>query len=312
MIKRTNVKEISRDQYTSVYNAGKYSIFSSAAWLELVAGNHAIINYFSVFFDGHDIASIALPFRHGRIFKLIPGLPYTPHYQILLYTNVPSTQRAAHEAIAELVLSFSLSSSYIAFDPCFNDYLPFKRAGFTVNLRQTYRLDLSKSESELSKNLRKNKLSAIKKAQRSGYKVSFERDEKSMKDLIVKTYERRSMNPRQLNVALDILKYYPDGFQVTAFHNEVALSSVFIAHDHKTAYYLFSGFDWQKEHPDVGAFTLWNGIIEAKRRGLLVFDFEGSEIPTIENYFTSFGSQRVCYFSIRKSTTIARILKKLT
>jgi CelD/BcsL family acetyltransferase involved in cellulose biosynthesis len=48
---------------------------------------------------------------------------------------------------------------------------------------------------------------------------------------------------------------------------------------------------------------LWNAITHAHARGIQVFDFEGSSIPGIAEFFASFGSVRHSYLTLRKNTS---------
>ena len=47
--------------------------------------------------------------------------------------------------------------------------------------------------------------------------------------------------------------------------------------------------------------VLWDAIHEAKNRGSKIFDFEGSMIPTIAEFFRSFGAVQTPYLKVWKN-----------
>ncbi|MBK8349307.1 MAG: GNAT family N-acetyltransferase [Saprospiraceae bacterium] len=71
--------------------------------------------------------------------------------------------------------------------------------------------------------------------------------------------------------------------------NEEILAGIIVVYDSETVFYKV-GIN-KKNRNDNGALTfcLWETICHFKEQGLKTFDFEGSDIKTIEHFFRSFG-----------------------
>lgn len=92
--------------------------------------------------------------------------------------------------------------------------------------------------------------------------------------------------------------------------DERAIACTFMVHDRRTAYYLLGGYDAEDRHHGAGALAILTSIEEAQRRGLAVFDFEGSMIPAIERFFRGFGGELVHYFTVNRAWLPFEILLK--
>ena len=78
-------------------------------------------------------------------------------------------------------------------------------------------------------------------------------------------------------------------------------ASVFIVFDKNSAHYLVGGSDVERRGSGALPFLLWAAIQKASARGLSVFDFEGSMIPSVEYAFRNFGARQVPYFRLTKT-----------
>jgi lipid II:glycine glycyltransferase (peptidoglycan interpeptide bridge formation enzyme) len=70
--------------------------------------------------------------------------------------------------------------------------------------------------------------------------------------------------------------------------------------DAQSAYYLIGASD--PKHKSSGAMSLlmWESILAAKQEGCLLFNFEGSIIPSIEQFLRGFGGELCPYRKIYK------------
>jgi hypothetical protein len=53
---------------------------------------------------------------------------------------------------------------------------------------------------------------------------------------------------------------------------------------------------------------MWKSILDAKNRGLDIFDFEGSMDKNIERYFREFGPELVPYQCVEKVKPLMKLL----
>ena len=60
-----------------------------------------------------------------------------------------------------------------------------------------------------------------------------------------------------------------------------------------------NGYDDSDKKGEAISLLLWNGILLAKEKNL-TFDFEGSMVPDIAEFFRSFGSEASTYYQVVK------------
>lgn len=73
----------------------------------------------------------------------------------------------------------------------------------------------------------------------------------------------------------------------------------FFAWDRQTMYYIAGGYNNSDKKGEAMSFLLWRGILLAKEKNL-TFDFEGSMVPGIAEFFRSFGSEASTYYQVVK------------
>jgi len=85
------------------------------------------------------------------------------------------------------------------------------------------------------------------------------------------------------------------------------MASLFLVWDNKRAYYLGDGIN--ENSKGTMSLLIWYAIKFSKELGLKEFDFEGSNIPTIEMYFRKFGGhiKPVFYISDKKAEFILEL-----
>lgn len=90
-----------------------------------------------------------------------------------------------------------------------------------------------------------------------------------------------------------------------------SLATNVVAYDAGVAYYLLGGIDPVKNDANAGTIAMWNAILEAKKAGIKSFNFCGSSIPSISEYFKSFGAGELKITRLRKGNQLVQKLKKL-
>ena len=80
--------------------------------------------------------------------------------------------------------------------------------------------------------------------------------------------------------------------------NDQINAIVFTVFDKKSMYLLLTATNPQVRHNGAVALLIWNAMVEAKKRNLQIFDFEGSSDAGIAKFFKSFGGDKNHYTRI--------------
>jgi lipid II:glycine glycyltransferase (peptidoglycan interpeptide bridge formation enzyme) len=84
-------------------------------------------------------------------------------------------------------------------------------------------------------------------------------------------------------------------------------SCAYFVYDEQVCYYLLGASDSRFRSSGAQSLVLWEGIQFAAQHSK-VFDFEGSMVEGIENFFRQFGGVCTPYYEIRKSTFLDEVL----
>lgn len=87
-------------------------------------------------------------------------------------------------------------------------------------------------------------------------------------------------------------------------------SGSYFVRDDKKVYYILSGTDASTRNANTLSLLIFEGIKYANGLGL-DFDFEGSVVEKIYDYFRKFGGEQVPYFNIRKIYSNNYFIKQL-
>lgn len=292
------------------------SVFNSAGWLKLFGES---LKQYGIFNDDKQlIGAFHLYQTKLRGLKVFCNAPFTPH--IALFANNPaqtsasviSFEKSLLSELAALIesLPYALITISLPFKYC--DLQPFIWEKFKVIPGYTYRLNLNASEEVLLANLSSNKRRSLKKMSEENLRTELTKDFKLVKSLILQTFNRKEkrLNTSVLDKILFEFAMENNSFAFITYRNNEAVSAAFCIHDTTTAYYLMGGYDESNTHYAAGVSSIWNCILEAKRRGLNTFDFEGSMIKEVEQYFRDFGGELVPYYTINKAILPVEILLK--
>ena len=85
----------------------------------------------------------------------------------------------------------------------------------------------------------------------------------------------------------------------------------YLVWDEKSIYYLMSGHNTELKNNNFNTLAAWEAIKFASKINK-VFDFEGSMIPSISEFFRKFGPVQKTYFNISKDYTRMSVFKKFT
>ena len=90
---------------------------------------------------------------------------------------------------------------------------------------------------------------------------------------------------------------------VARARSEQPLSAIFVVHDVRACYQIVSGIDWNEHNSDAGLLTTWSAIHDALEAGR-AFDFEGSRIRGVEQYYRRWGAPAKPTWKLHKAGSL--------
>lgn len=261
-------------------------VFSEETYILNTKVDGQNIIYIAFYLENEIVAAIPLVRIQNKFLNSFATPPLCPCTTVLLsskhnnkvtLSNCLRKLQSKHFLKSIDQLSFSLDIQSEA------DFLNQKK-------RLTHVIELNQSEEEIFSNFRTDKKRNIKKQTKEGIIISFEKNTDVLVRLIEMTYSRQNKSVNWIKSIENLSRNYPNSYQITAHINEEAVASLFFVYDKNKAYYLAGGFNDKVGNYNAGPIAMWEGIKHAKRLGLMQFDFEGSRVESIRNYFLSFGS----------------------
>jgi len=233
--------------------------------------------------------------------------PLTPYLGVVFrksktkYVNRLSEEKKISECIAkEIQKDFDFVR--FNFSPFFTDLQPFAWQGFSSNVRYTYLLNI-RDLNNVWKAMNDRRRNDITRAEKDGIIVEPSDNFKETFALVRKTFQRQDIEPKFSSVAFRYNKILGGKTQCKSFlardkKGEV-IAAVYIVWDKKRSYYLLGGYDPEKRHHGASAIAMWEAIKFTKENlGLDEFDFEGSMIQPVEQFFRKFGGKITPYYSV--------------
>ena len=282
------------------------SLFEQPWWLDIVAPgqwNEVVVK------EGDEVIA-RMPYVISKSGLVMPKLTQT--LGVWMASEVKADYGAQKKVIVELFNHFAgyKSVSY-TLNPCNEYVLPFRWLGYQMEPRFKYRLcDLSDCEAlyqEFNKTAKKN----IKYA-RNKVRISGEANVDTLWRLLDKTFEAQNRkNPMSKELVYRIVQACEENghgkyLEATDTDGNVHSCAYFV-YDEQVCYYLLGASDNAFRSSGAQSLILWEGIQFAAQHSK-VFDFEGSMVEGIENFFRQFGGVCTPYYEIRRNTLIEEIL----
>ena len=187
----------------------------------------------------------------------------------------------------------------------------FENSGFTVVEKSNSVLDLRLSSEELIKNLSSTRRRHIRKSERELTLVFNDRIEESF-TLFKKTYSDNGLQIPQAYFEILESDYFLEERVISAvLHDDKVVSANLCLQAGEISLYLLGGIDKSSSLAHAGSASLWNCILQSKKRGAILFDFCGSSVPGIARYFSSFGASPEPYLQIKKGHEQVDFVKKI-
>jgi len=283
------------------------SVFLSDEWIACYDGK---VKRYAIVDEQQTIRARFVLYAGGRgWFKTLITPPGLPHIGLEVYHSKSNTskQHHFHKQVMEVIAQFLLSSKShvykIDLPTHWIDTQPLQWQGFEVKPRYTYRVDLTKSEEDILQAMDSAKRNKIHKALRDGFEVAHDAAPEELFRFVRQQYEQAGIK-LHLEITQRLLELLSkkDGLWTTVKHDGRIVAANVCAFVHHEAVNLFSGVN--KEHGTAaGPLCLFESMMEGKRRGMQIFDFEGSSVPSIEQYFRSFGGEMTPYYTAASGKT---------
>lgn len=286
------------------------SLFEQPWWLDIVAPGHwsevivrddkeNVIGRMAFVFNGH---KLYIPQLTQNI-----GIWISPEFE----NDYGKKKKIINDIFAQLK---KYKKADIALSPK-NDYvLPFRWMGFTITPSFTYRLENIENLDELYNSFNKLAKKNIKSAKNKVI-ISNEVKVDHLLTMLDKTFAvQKRKNPMDKDLIKRIVDYCEaegHGYYSEAVDKDGNIHScAYFVYDEKTCYYLLGATDSQFRSSGAQSLIIWDGIQFASTHSK-VFDFEGSMVEGIENFFRQFGGKCVPYYVVRKGSFLDDIKESL-
>jgi hypothetical protein len=189
------------------------------------------------------------------------------------------------------------------------NWTPFHWLGFQQTTRYSYVIDTARPLDEIWEGMADATRGAIRKATKN-----LEVAEGSAETLwnltgssFARQMRRSPYDPERLADAVAAARAHHSGTVKTAIDSSgQAHASALFVWDRERCYYLVGGADTALRSSGAMSLLLWDGIRLAHERGL-IFDFEGSMIASVEQFFRRFGGTPEPYSLISHTSRLAAI-----
>jgi len=163
----------------------------------------------------------------------------------------------------------------------------FKKIGFRdapihmMHPEITWLLDITKSEEEIMKGMRKTHRNLIRRAEKEGVEILQGTDEEDVKifyDIHMETVKRHKFIPFSFNYIKSEIEIFRKDDQISVFsakYDNKRISSAIIVFYKDQAFYHHGSSRSEYNKIPASYLALWKGILEAKKRGIKTFNFYG-------------------------------------
>jgi len=274
------------------------TLFHKTFWLRASGHKFTIYGHFK---GGVLLAGCPLAYHTEFGIKLAMHPPLTPYLGVLFkeqdikyVTRLSKEKKISQEIARTLKRSLHHISCHLPAGTV--DLQPFIWEGFSTSVTYTYIIYLNNELENIWMSMTDKNRNQIRKAERDGITVVPSDDFNQTCSLVEKTFARqdKSFFPKSAAYAYhEVLKKRNQckSFLARDINNDF-VASVYIVWDNKRSYYLLGGYDSRKSHGGATALALWEAIKFSKQElNLREFDFEGSMIPQVEEFFREFGGE---------------------
>jgi hypothetical protein len=311
---RSEVRYLAASEYPAwdqlVEASPQGSVFTTSWWLSAVGGTVRVLGYFK---NGRLIAGIPLYFekRLGMNLCSMPKLTQTLG-PVLPPSENGNGHKGADEKPILCALATALSKRSIffqAFHPSVQNWSPFYWHGFSQTSRATYIINLAAPD-KLWHEMPRSGRQAIRYADQNGLQII-----PCTPDEVWKA-EQNSFAAQKLEVphTIDYLRGLYRAAKERGMgecfaavdHEQRVRSGAFMVWNRKRAYAIAMGVNSAPSARGAGAMIEWHMIQYAAARAP-IFDFTGTMLEGVDQFFRSFGATQVQYSWIMKFPTVLKM-----
>ena len=163
-----------------------------------------------------------------------------------------------------------------------------------IQLRETYTIDLAKDEAALFEPMARKHRQYIRKAERDGVKI---RQSTTNNDMLGPVYDIYSQTAARADFGLHDKEYYDrlfaelgDGQRLYVAEVEgKAAAFLWLAQAGATVYELYGGVTDAGQEAKANYFLKWTAILDSKRAGYAIYDFNGRLNEGVSRFKDGFG-----------------------
>lgn len=286
-----------------VLNAVGTTPFIQSGWMQLAAEAQAAQCQLLGAFDGeHLVAGCAGVISGGGWRQRFATPALLPHTGFVFRQS--TSDRTPHieseRSAATTALLHDLQQRFarvqLTHAPALTDARPFQWAGWQVTPRYTYHLSLSEDRTQVWDGFERRTRTAIRKAEKTGYRVEACTDTDELRRLYGAVYGGEAGAPVPAGIMQNMAAAASadglvEGWRCMSAAGETA-AAVFFARDQETLYAWVAGAD--PAHRDAGATSLlyWHVL---QHTTCSHFDFVGANMPSIAFFKRGFGGDLVPY-----------------
>jgi Acetyltransferase (GNAT) domain len=294
------------------------TLFHSTLWLEAAGDPFQLLGCFR----GRELQGGCAVALFGQRVAGMPQPALTPYLGILFpkwqakYVTEISNNKEIGIALATF-LKNKFDWIELSLTPEVYDLQPFIWQGFDVELHYTYRLPLTDLDA-VFQNMDARRRNKLVSAEKQGVTIEAGVDFSEIVRLTAKSFERQHLLATHTGAAQRFEAALRPAGRCRGFlardHEGGPLGAVWITWDDKRAYYLLGGYDHSEKANKAVSLALWRAIqFTANDLKLREFDFEGSVIPAVEQFFRKFGATLTPFYTIRtrRLNFTQRVVRKL-
>ena len=291
------------------------TVFHYSWWLEATGSEFKILGYWDK--EGNLVGGIPLPFKRRAGLNLYHSPRLTPYLGPIFDLSAADKNaerifimRNFGEQLARAIQGFdSLSYSVGAAAP---DLQGFLRAGFHADLTYTFRIEAGTTVDKAFRQVTRTHRQKLNK--HADYIIETGDDVSVLVTLGRQTFERQGVAcPYTENYLLHLWQEISKrgrGILYTARDlTGRPAAALLIVTDPRTSYQIVSGLDMTVPGSPAGSLLTWRAIGDALNAGL-TFDFEGSRIRGVEQYYRRWGGGAHAVWHLKKIGSLRGLLAK--